>query len=149
MRYYKAIEIPEKPLIVWSEVPQDDEDGLIIPENEIPAYIFGVCPWRIEAGELVARGPDELEALEQEFINKNILQEYQDRATQLMTATFDYDGNSFPMHEVARIYYAYIEITAGNKKVLNTEAFEYTLLDANREAFCLAFKNELSTILIP
>ena len=56
MRYFKAFETIEKPLIIWNlwadtfeklvEMGEDD-NPLILPEEDVPATQFGVCPFKL------------------------------------------------------------------------------------------------------
>lgn len=78
MRYFKAIEKPTKPFITWhswanslQELTQMQEQNnpLILPETQVPAFEFGVCPLKIVNGGLEQRTTVEMEQFELEYTN--------------------------------------------------------------------------------
>ncbi len=76
MVYFKAIELEEKPFIQWDSVAfslqelQDlklEDDPLVLAEDKIPTFQFGVCPLQIVDGELVERSVEDMEKFEREY----------------------------------------------------------------------------------
>lgn len=76
MVYFKAIELREKPFIQWDSVAfslqelQDlklKDDPLVLAEDKIPTFQFGVCPLQIVDGELVERSVEDMEKFEREY----------------------------------------------------------------------------------
>jgi hypothetical protein len=76
MVYFKAIELVEKPFIQWDSVAFSllelqelklEDDPLILEEIKVPNFIYGVCPLKIEKGELVKRSLQEMTIFENEF----------------------------------------------------------------------------------
>ena len=84
MVYFRAIEVVEKPFIQWESVAfslkelQDlklEDDPLVLAEDKIPFFQFGVCPLQIVDGELVERSREDMEKFEKEYnlqIDKSI-----------------------------------------------------------------------------
>ena len=79
MRYFKAIKIEDMPLIQWAswandedELKQinDEEKKLILPEKDIPDFLFGVCPLDIVEGELVKRSRENMDDFEKKFLEQ-------------------------------------------------------------------------------
>ena len=148
MEYYKAIEIVSKPLIYWQSTPQDDDNPLVVAEEFIPDYVFGVCPLKIEAGELVDRTALEMAAFEAEFNAKNVVDKQINIVAVLNAETFVFDAQTFPMHDSARLYYGLIEKLGGNRKVLTAGGVEYDLVDTDIPAFITALDNQLLTVIM-
>lgn len=76
MVYFKAIELKEKPFIQWDSVAfslqelQDlklEDDPLVLAEDKIPTFQFGVCPLKIEDGQLVKRTLEEMDKYAKEY----------------------------------------------------------------------------------
>ncbi|EKT3957705.1 hypothetical protein NTJ28_001692 [Flavobacterium psychrophilum] len=76
MIYYRASELESKPFIQWNSVAfslkelQDlklEDDPLVLAEDKIPFFQFGVCPLQIVEGELIERSRQEMEQFEKEF----------------------------------------------------------------------------------
>ena len=79
MIYFKASELENKPFIQWDSVAfslkelQDlklEDDPLILAEDKIPFFQFGVCPLQIVEGELIERSKVEMEQFELEYNSK-------------------------------------------------------------------------------
>ncbi|MCH4829436.1 MULTISPECIES: hypothetical protein [Flavobacterium] len=75
MMYFKAQELENKPFIQWESVAfslkelQDlglEGDPLVMTEKDIPNFMFGVCPLKIENGQLVERTFQEMKVFENE-----------------------------------------------------------------------------------
>ena len=146
MKFYKAIEIVEKPLIVWAKwadnIEQliemgEDENPLILPEELVPDFVFGVCPLKIVAGELVERTVPEMEAFEEEFLLSELLVQQAQLITSINEGTFTYDSKVFPMDERSRIFYQAFDRARGigDVKCMTTDGALYTLSNANIDAF--------------
>ncbi|AMO19404.1 hypothetical protein [Flavobacterium columnare] len=76
MMYFKAQELENKPFIQWESVAFSFKelkdlglqgDPLIMSEDNIPNFMFGVCPLKIENGQLVERSSQELQVFEKEY----------------------------------------------------------------------------------
>lgn len=160
MRYFKALEIATKPLIIWNLVASTtaeyeslgfDSDPLVLEETEIPAFLYGVCPLKIVAGELVDRTVPEMEVFQDEFEVKTAIADFRLKVSDLNTETFTYDGNEFMMDEASRIYYQAIDKVRGNQKILTAAGATYTLLDAstNIDNFLAAYHFQLHFTIKP
>lgn len=135
--FYKAIPIEEKPYILWQELTADEPDNpLVIDAADLPPYEYGVSTKEIKEGALVDR---DMTLLEREY--NAVL--YTQKGAALQVATFEYDGTTFPMHEVARLYYKCIENTPGGYNLMRTDGQPYALAEANNEAFLTAYYAEL------
>ena len=146
MRYFKAFETIEKPLIIWNlwadtfeklvEMGEDD-NPLILPEEDVPATQFGVCPLKIVAGELVERTVPEMEAFEEEFLLSELLVQQAQLITSINEGTFTYDSKVFPMDERSRIFYQAFDRARGigDVKCMTSDGKLYTLINANIDAF--------------
>ncbi|MPT34300.1 MAG: hypothetical protein E2604_04220 [Flavobacterium sp.] len=78
MIYYKATELGHKPFIQWESVANCfneltflglDNDPLVLPEDKIPDFIFGVCPLEIVDGELHQVSCAQMRVYESEYNN--------------------------------------------------------------------------------
>lgn len=76
MIYFKAQELDHKPFVQWNSVALSfkelqnlglEGDSLIMAENDIPNFMFGVCPLKIIEGQLVARTDQEMDEFEAVF----------------------------------------------------------------------------------
>jgi len=76
MIYFKAIKLEEKPFIQWDSVAfslqelQDlklEDDPLVLAEDKIPTFQFGVCHLQIVDGKLVERSVEDMEKFEREY----------------------------------------------------------------------------------
>lgn len=154
MKYYKAYQQLEKPFITWhlwansfEELTQlgEDDNPLIVAEIDVPAAIFGVCPLKIVSGELVARDSAELELLEAEFLVIQSNNAYIQKAQTVNDGNFNYDGESFPMHQAAQLRYLAIEKQSplGSVEVLKTNGAVYTLLEADYADFLNEYYKQL------
>lgn len=79
MRYFKAISITNKPYIIfslWAKTLQQlqamnmHNSGIIIAENVIPLNQYGICPLKIENGQLVDRTESEMAVAKREYENE-------------------------------------------------------------------------------
>lgn len=154
MRYFKAVAIDVKPFIQWhgwanslKELEDMNEEGnpLIMAEADIPPFLYNVCPLKIEGGELVERSEAEMEGYEQEYLSQGKLSSYKTKARELDNAFFEYDGHSFPMHEVARLFYSCLDRSPVNAKVLSTAGI-YNLAAGNIPDFIDAFYLKLKDL---
>lgn len=154
MRYFKAIQVLEKPFIdfaLWAkslaelEARGEENDPLIIQEIDLPDTVFGVCPLKIVAGELVERDTAELELLEAEFLVLQANKAYIQKAQTVYDGTFNYDGETFPMHAAAQMRYLAVEKQSpvGSIDVLKINGSAYTLLEADYADFLNEFYKQL------
>lgn len=152
MRYFKAVEINFKPFLFWNGVASSlkqleqlelDNDPLILPETEVPATIYGVCPLKIEGGVLVERTAPEMAAFQVEFdIRKAMLANIQ-KIDAVAEGSFIFDGKTFPMDEVSRLYYHSMPTIATDHRVMTVEAELYILALANVSNFMTAYLTAL------
>lgn len=160
MRFFKAIEIVNKPLILWQLVASSIEDyfalgletdNLVLPEFLVPDFVFGVCPLKVVDNDLVDRTIPEMELFEAEYEVKLIITESQNKVTYLKTETFAFDGKNFFMDESSRLFYSAIEKLRGNQKVLATDGSIYSLLDSstNIDDFLEAYYEKLMLVTKP
>ena len=160
MRYFKAVETTEKPLIIWNlwadsfakltEMGEDD-NPLILPEDEVPLAEYGVCPLKIVGGELVNRTTIEMEAFEAEFNSDNFLMDQRAKLTQVNNGSFTYDSQTFPMDERSRLFYHGIDRKppVGDVKCMTIDGDLYNLSNANITAFLGAYYTQLIVLTQP
>ncbi|QYS86297.1 hypothetical protein JJC03_15430 [Flavobacterium oreochromis] len=76
MIYYKAQALEKKPFIQWESVALSlkelqasglEGNPLVMAEDAIPDFMFGVCPLKIVDGQLVERDDIEMDVFENEF----------------------------------------------------------------------------------
>lgn len=142
---FRAIEIANKPLIVWQQW-DGMPDGITVNESEIPANQFGVCPWKIVGSSLVARSTGEMAVFEAEYNNDQVVKAAAAKALAVESATFTWNGFIFPMHATARLFYSVIERTPGNYKAQDITGQLQDVLTANNTAFLDAYYYELKLI---
>lgn len=152
MRYLKATEIAFKPFIFWNGVANSIEeltdlgleyDPLVLPEKEIPTNIYGVCPLKIVAGELVERTESEMLAFQAQWEEYEFLREQSQLINNVNQGTFTYDSEIFPMDERSRILYnAISNIVFSPDEAINLMASggkQYNLFEVNKSAFLDAY----------
>lgn len=136
MRYFKAIEIPQKPFIQWDcyansfeefKLLKLDNDHTIMQEDHIPANVNGVCPLKIVNGELVNRDAAETIPYEGEHINKIKNGTFKGQINVLNTKTFEYQGEQFFLHDSARLLYETIDRAKLDKIEVKTADSTYFL----------------------
>lgn len=158
MRFFKAFEIQQKPLIQWdcfanSQKEYDDlnlsKDPLIVSEKDIPEFEFGVCPWKIASGQLVGRTPAEMAVFETEYDAKNKINGQKRLIDDVNNSSFEFDGKSFPMNESARIYYSVARDLNADCEVMAVDATLYLLSASKITAFYLALNTQLKALLSP
>lgn len=156
MKYFKAIPIAVKPYINWSEWASnladltamgENDNPLILPENEKPAFISGVCPLKIVGGELVARTSGEMAEFEAEYVQETTIRESKGKIKDIEDGTFTYSGNTFPMHEAARLRYLSVaNITPSDQRFMKMDGTVVTIAEANLPAFLDKFYKEILVI---
>ena len=158
MKYFKAYPMAERPFMQWGLIAKSlaeletlglDDDPLILAENLIPATEYGVCPLKIEGGELVERSTEEMDVFEVQFEMRNSLNNQAKKVRDLNVETFTYDDTDFPLNEAARIYYGAVNFLAANAKIMDATGAEYTLLAGNIPAFMTAYYTKLKTLTQP
>lgn len=161
MKFFKAFPQVNKPLITWHEWAKDIveltemgefDNPLIVAEDNIPPYLYGVCPWKIEAGELVERTEIEMTAFEDEFIIEESKIDFAKKLLNVSSETFTFDSNEFMMDEASRLYYHAIDkVRRGNQKILTATGETYTLLDTatNIDDFLAAYHFKLHFTIKP
>ena len=143
---FKAIELEQKPFITW--LSTDEPLGaLVVREEDVPDYIFGVCPWKIVDGELVARDSSEMELFEEEYLIKQRVDTQAQKIIDVNNATFTFGTNEFPMNEVARLHYSMIDKTRP-ESVLVTSLDGAVRIDTYQiDDFMEAYYDELKTLI--
>lgn len=161
MRYLKATEIAFKPFIFWNGVANSieeltdlglEDDPLVLPEKEIPTNIYGVCPLKIVAGELVDRTSGEMSVFATEYETQENLTEQLSLLQGINTGTFNFDFQTFPMDERSRLLYDALKNTASaipDTMIMNYEAKPYELINDNKEAFLEAYYAKLLELSTP
>lgn len=150
---FKAIEVEIKPFIVWLETTEP-LGSLVVPESEVPATQFGVCPLKIVDGELYERTAEEMEDFETEWLSSQKINEQYaiiDRLKNTAVAFFTYGGKNFPMNDSARAYYLAIEKTTAKESydVLTVDGSTAELISANKAAFLEAYYEKLIELTQP
>lgn len=161
MKYFKAFETIEKPLIIWNlwadslekltEIGEDD-NPLILPEDKVPANIYGVCPLKIVSGELVNRTSGEMSVFASEYETQENLTVQLSLLQGINTGTFNFDFQTFPMDERSRLLYEALKNTASaipDTMIMNYEAKPYELINANKAAFLEAYYAKLLELSTP
>lgn len=161
MRYLKATEIAFKPFIFWNGVANSieeltdlglEDDPLVLPEKEIPTNIYGVCPLKIVAGQLVDRTSGEMSVFATEYETQENLTEQLSLLQGINTGTFNFDFQTFPMDERSRLLYDALKNTASaipDTMIMNNEAKPYELINDNKEAFLEAYYAKLLELSTP
>ena len=161
MRYFKAVEIEQKPFIYWNGVANDIaelaelellEDPLILREDLIPKMIYGVCPLKIVDGELVERTSIEMDNFELEYETQEILKEQSSLLQDINGGGFDFDFQKFPMDERSRILYDALKNTSTaipNTMIPNYQGKPYELTNANKATFLEAYYAKLLELSTP
>lgn len=161
MRFFKAIEIVEKPLIVWvkwaDNIDQliemgEDENPLILPEELVPDFEHGVCPLKIVGGELVNRTTLEMSEFATEHDTEQNLIEQFSLLKGINSGTFVFDMAIFPMDERSRLLYDALKNTSTaipDTMIINFEGKPYELTEANKVAFLEAYYAKLLELSTP
>lgn len=160
MIYFKAKEIENKPFIQWESVAFSleelqnlglENDPLIKSEDEIPDFIYGICPLKIVDGALVLRSETELNDFETSYLLGQNINTSKSKLFDLNSNYFEFDGKVFPMYEAARLHYAAIDKIRGNHKVLTFSGGQYSLIDSgnNINDFMSAYFSKLLLIIQP
>lgn len=158
MRYFKAFEIAEKPLIQWdcfanSKEEYDElqlaKDPTVLIEKDIPDYVFGVCPLKIDNGVLVNRTPAEMGVFEAQHNIKEKVNNQKRLVDVVNNSSFDFEGKSFPLNEAARIYYSAIKELNGDLEVMTVTGENHFLTVADFEGFFSAMNTRLKALLTP
>ena len=152
MRYFKAVEIKQKPFIFWNGIANDIaelaelelfEDPLILAEDSIPKLIYGVCPLKIVGGELVNRTSLEMSDFQYEYELQQNLNEQYSLIKGINNGTFTYDSQIFPMDERSRILYnAISNIVFSPDEAINlmaSDGKQYNLFEVDKAGFLEAY----------
>ena len=160
MRYFKAFEIVEKPLIKWEKWADslaqltamgEEDNPLILAEEDIPAIEFGICPLKIVTGHLVARTSPEMDEYESQWESSEFLAEQKALQTAINNGTFTYDSQTFPMDERSRIFYQAFDRARGigDVKCMTATGHLYSLDNSNIDDFLDAYFLRLRTLSQP
>lgn len=161
MKYFKAFELEFKPFISWSKWADsleeltamgEDDNPLILAEDLIPEFVFGVCPLKIVKGELVSRTSLEMSDFKAEYETQENLTEQLGLMEGINSGTFDFDMATFPMDERSRLLYDALKNTASaipDTMIMNFEGKAYGLTNANKAAFLEAYYAKLLELSTP
>lgn len=139
---FKATELQQKPFLYWQG--WDGADGpLVLDEKDVPEFIYGVCPLKIENGQLVQLSQAELDQYEAEYLLDQAALAYLQKSQALEKAVFDYGGAQFPMHTAARLYYGIMEKAVSDYDVLQADGQQRTITAAENADFLTAFNAKL------
>lgn len=163
MRFFKAIAVDVKPLIHWTCVAKNateldmlglSDDPLVLPEDQVPAYIYNVCPLKIVEGELVNRTPMEMSLYESEFLEKQKINNQSQISSKLENSSdafFTFLTKDFPMNQTARLHYLAIQNTTGKTEynVMTTNGMTVEITAANKADFLEAYHEKLLQLTQP
>ncbi|MBS1535301.1 MAG: hypothetical protein JST78_09505 [Bacteroidetes bacterium] len=161
MRYLKAVEISEKPFIQWHgwakslqelQALGEEDNPLILAENLVPEYQFGVCPLKIVGGVLVERSTGEMAEFEAEYLAEQTQIVEQNKINDINSATFVYASKQFPMHEAARLRYFAIGLytgSTGDVDFLATDGTIVTVTNSNKTLFLYEFYKKIQELTSP
>lgn len=146
MKYFKAFELEFKPFISWSKWADsleeltamgEDDNPLILAEDLIPEFVFGVCPLKIVDGELVERTSAEMSAFKLEYYKQLFLQDQYNKLDQIESGHFTYDSFDFPMDKRSRIFYEAFDRArgTGDIKCMTVDGELYALDNTEIDAF--------------
>jgi hypothetical protein len=144
----RAIAITSPPLIVWQETTAEVGGVVIAPEDK-PAEVFGVCPLKIVAGELVERTEGEMSGYEIAYNLQALSNTQEARLSAMEKKGFVYDTRTFPLTYPARTYYNAIAKSGTDVSVYDTAGEVYTLAAANIEDFLEAMNTKIAVELQP
>lgn len=158
MNYYKAREQDELPYLLFDQVAESEEeylaagldtDPLVVAEEDLPSYEFGICHKRVVGGVLVARLAGDIDAQEQQVSDDTYIVGYLNQGKYLEIATFPYDSRNFPTNNISRERYQAIFDNPGTDYDVASVEGKYTLVSANIAAFKAAYQNKLLTVSAP
>ena len=154
MKKVKAQELTFKPFLTWFSGTFASGDPLVINESDKPELVYGVCPWKIVAGELVNRTPAEMEVFENEWIvSQKIAQQTRvvSKLENSSDAFFTFLSKDFPMNQTARLYYLAMQNTTGKTEyeVMATNGMTVEITAANKADFLEAYFEKLLQLTQP
>ncbi len=168
--YYKGFTQATLPFVVFTKVAEDIEelkrlgfadendniiDGAVVTETQLtddedPNYVsfqFGICHKTINgSGNLIDRSQTEIDNQEAS-INKQLEAAKLAKVDkELDKGFFAYDSKEFPLNSGSRaVYEAVLNGTTGDQIIIASDG-NYTLLDANREAFKGAYYDAIVAV---
>lgn len=156
MEYYIATELPNRPFIQWERWARsivelaemgEFENPLIVAKNLIPAFQYGVCPWKIIDGELVARPSEEMDVFEAEYIARLSVATQAKKIELIDAAKFSYSGKDFPMDPAARMRYLAIALDVpANQNFITVTGEVIAVSEADLPTFLSKFYKEVQLI---
>jgi hypothetical protein len=156
MKYYKAKEIGTIPFIIWNEVAANikelealnlDNDPLVRRFDLIPANLYGVCPLKIDNGQLVDRSIEEMANYENQYQIKTALQRAQSKINVLRVESFRFGDYDFPLDDASRELYNAIAVVKGEIAVMSIIGEKIDITAGQIDDFVLAFNNKTMQIL--
>ena len=115
MKFYKAVATDDRPFIYWNGLAANNiddlialglaDDPLVLPDELLPNFQYGVCPLKIVGGELVERTEIEMDAFEVAYNQRQAVAAEATKIEQINRGKFNHAGNLYPMHEAARLRY--------------------------------------------
>lgn len=157
-RYYKAFDIPVKPLIQWDCYANDDEeyrslglnkDHSVMAEENIPQNQYGVCPLKLDGkGGLIARSPAEMDQYRLEYEKEAEVIQFKTKKAIIDVSTFEYERQKCLMDETSRLLYSLLEDSNLDHCEIQTQDGKLMLKAADFPRFVQTYKNALLQILI-
>lgn|SRR5690606_27163661 len=156
MRYFRAIELDHKPFIqwdCWATNEEDyltlelDKDPLVLPEDDIPEYQFGVCPLKIVDGQLVQRTQSEMNAYQSEYNQVAESDRYAGTIREIDKAFFEFNRERYPLHQSARLLYEIAEKEQTSVELKTVDNKRILIDSKDLPAFVNSFRTQLKTII--
>ena len=156
MRYFRAIELDEKPFIqfdCWATNDEDyitlglDQDALVVAEDNLPEYRFGVCTQKIENGQLVERTETELLAFEAEYETTSRADRYAGTIDNVDKGVFEFNRERFPLHQSARLMYEVAERNQTDMEFQTIDGKRILIETKDIAAFAGTYRNEIKNII--
>lgn len=133
---------------VYFQSTTDEKGPLVIGEEDL-VYQFGIPTKKIVAGALVDRTPSEMAAAEAVFNARQDAVQYRSKIEAVNKGSFSFDGQTFPMDETARLYYAALWHLKAPGAVRTTDGTIHTIEGGNLTNFINAFQTEIKNALTP
>ncbi|GEP52389.1 hypothetical protein FNO01nite_30610 [Flavobacterium noncentrifugens] len=155
MRFVKAFPDPDRPIIRWAlwannleelTAMGDVNNPLILPENEVPENIYGVCPLKFDNGILVARDEIEMETYQVVFEQKSAILTAAESIQTIGSDKFTYGSNDYPMHQAAQLRYAAVAASPKGIDMMNVKGEIVHIASANLSAFLNAYYDKIIEI---
>ena len=158
MKYFKANSLITKPFVYFQSVANSqaeliqyglNNDPLVLAENLVPAFQFGVCPLKIVNGALVPRTTAEMNAFEAEWLAEQKLRAQAQAAEGIENETFMFQMILYPMNRSAHL--RYLAMAHRRPAVTNLQAVNRVipLAQADIDGFMEAFYDKMLNLTEP